>query len=57
MTPETMTDDELVQAVAALTESEHAHLIEDSVSEARADRVRLTELLTEIERRAGGRQP
>ncbi|MBJ8342966.1 hypothetical protein JGU71_29175 [Antrihabitans sp. YC3-6] len=52
-----MTDDELIEAVAALTESERAHLIDDSVDEALADRIKLTELIIEIERRAESRQP
>lgn len=52
MTPDAMTDDELINAVAALTESERAHLIGDSVDEALADRIQLSALLVEIERRA-----
>ncbi|MBJ8342824.1 hypothetical protein JGU71_28430 [Antrihabitans sp. YC3-6] len=51
-----MTDDELVDAAAALTASERAHLIDDSVDEALADRIKLTALIIEIERRAEGRQ-
>ena len=57
MTPEGMTDDQLIEAVAALTESERAHLIDDSVDEALADRIQLTALIVEIERRAESRQP
>ncbi|MFH5231934.1 hypothetical protein [Antrihabitans spumae] len=57
MTPEGMTDDELIEAVANLTESERAHLIGDSVDEALADRIQLSALLVEIERRAERRQP
>lgn len=57
MNPGGMTDDELIEAVAALTESERAHLVDDSVDEALADRIKLTELIIEIERRAESRQP